>query len=148
MIDNNTTAPTAAPLEVPLGTFPYGWQGVEATRTCQRGTGKFDEAGDEIMEMVTEPLPFPQYYNKRFTHEPRTIIVASPKRGGRFANIEPKTRRQLIRHTGCKGVRYIVWSDRSLRRVDRVLRKQFLAMTPQEQTAMIEQAAGRAKEAA
>lgn len=147
MIDNTTQAPAAAPPEIPLGKFPYGWQGVASTRSYEKPTGEFNEAG-EIMEHVVEVLPFPAFYNREWTHEPRTIIVGAPKRGGKFANIEPKTRRQLIRHQGCKGTRYIVFSDRSLRRVDKLLRKQFLKMTPAQQNELIEQAAVRAQEAA
>ncbi len=144
-----------------LGKFPYGWEAKTASRPKRdpvTGLLMMDKEGKTIEEI----LPFPRYYRKQFTHPGGTIIVGAPKRGGFWDkfDLQPPVdydklpedeqkrarvhyRRCLVRKNQCKETRYIVWGDRSLRRVDRVLRKQFEGMTPDEQNKMIAQATGK-----
>jgi hypothetical protein len=135
-----------------LGKFPYGWDAVATTRP----TGELDVHGKPLQEQ----LPFPQHYRKQFTHPGGTIIVGAARRGGYWEKFELKEpenynempveaqararasyRRKLVRKNQCKPTRYIVWGDRSLRRLDNVLRKQFAGMTPEQQQDLIAQAA-------
>lgn len=125
----------------PIGSFPYGWNGVVATSVGVDG--------------LLDIKPFPQFYQKQFTHQPRTIILGAPRRGyywmNRVASSAPGvtlTRREVIRGNQTREMRHIVWSDRSLRRVDRVLRKQFTSMTPRAQAELVNVAAARAEQAA
>lgn len=90
---------------IETGRFPYGWRAV-ILKTLPEGS-----------------------YRKQFSHAPKTILLGAPKRGGKWLALdalrEVLTERQTIRCNECKPVRYIVWGDRSLRRVDKLLRKEF-----------------------
>ncbi len=115
--------PITEPTSIPLGEFPYGWTAVASTSASG------------------EPLPFPRYYKKLFTHEPRTILVGAPKRGGVWENVEPKNRRQLKRVSQTKGTRYIVFPDRSLRRTDALIRRELATRSPKQQAVFMQKAA-------
>jgi GH18 family chitinase len=134
MISATTTEVPRA--QVAMGTFPYGWNGTQATQVVI-------EDGEERLSM----LPFPQHYRRQFTHAARTILLGAPRYGLRWAQVtveQAKSRRELLRVTGARQQRYIVWHDMSLRRADKVMRKQLEKMTPAEQTALVEEAARRA----
>lgn len=144
---------------IPLGRFPYGWDGVAVTqqkRDEHTGLLMVDKDGKPVIET----LPFPRVYRKQFTHVPRTVLLGAPKRGGFWAKFklsEPPGfaemskdeqnkatkhfRRCLTRMSQCKPTRYIVWHDRSLRRIDKVLKKQFSKLSPDEQQRLIAEAA-------
>lgn len=101
------------PTSMPTGSFPYGWKAVPALTPL----------GKTMLHPDLDAYySFPDRYVKQFTHNPKTIILGAVKR------------------TGGKSVRYIVWHDRSLRRVDKVLRKQFDGMTPDAKRNFIGQA--------
>lgn len=118
------------------GRVLYGW---EPTDKKPVRDGKGELVLDIHGKPLEEQLPFGQFL-KKYSHAPQEIVLGAPKRGGFFASIEPKNRRQLKRHNQCKPTRYMVWSDRSLRRIDKVLKKQLESMTPEQQTALIEKA--------
>lgn len=133
----------------------YGWTGVPTGRP----TGEVDENGQPVME----PLPFPRYFNRFWSAPPKEIVLGAPRRAMprgvaalpiyrealnsseqmpkiRLA-LETRIRRLEKRIHEAKPIRYIVWYDRTLRKVDNVLRKQFAALPEKEQLAMVQKAA-------
>lgn len=88
------------------GRFPYGWRSVPV----------IDETGNKVFGV----------YRKQFSHEPRTVLFGAPKWGPRWLG-KPSTKRQVTRYFGAKGRVYIVWADRSVRRVDKMERSQVVS---------------------
>lgn len=122
--------PAPAQPKKPLWRRLYGWIGTPA----YRDTGLKDVQDKPLME----PLPFPQTYMKTFSHLPQATVEGAPIRGGVAATwTEPKSRREAKRHHQTKPVRYMVWWDRSLRRVDKIVKKQLASMTPDQQAEFI-----------
>lgn len=130
-----TTPPEAeAPLtiEKPEATFPYGWEPEPFKKQVEiDGEKQVDIHGNPLMEEI-EGL-----FVKKFNHPFRTIIRGAAKRGPRFANITPTTKRQQLRHSETKPTRYIVMVDHSIRRLDKVLLKAIEQMTPEQQVALV-----------
>ncbi len=114
----------------------YGWQLTNNKPVRDdKGSIVFDEKGNAL----EEPLPFGQYL-KKYNALPGEIISGAPKRMGAFTEVNTGNRRQVKRHNQRKPVQYIVWHDRSIRRVDKLLKKQLQSMTLEQQNALIEYA--------
>lgn len=112
----------------------YGWDATIATRKVP---GLLDVHGKELEEQ----LPYPQFYKKTFTHKPGEIVLGAPKRGGVASTwTESKNRRKARRHYQTKSIRYQVWWDRSIRRVDKVIKKKLAGMTKEQQAEFISKA--------
>jgi ABC-type thiamine transport system substrate-binding protein len=92
----------------------YGWIAVPATRQ----TGLLDIHGNPLEEQLENR------YKKQFTHAPGDTVHGAPKYGARWVGKEPKTLREMRRVAKAKPQPYKVWTDRSLRRVDKLIRKQ------------------------
>lgn len=106
---------------VKTGRFPYGWRAVAV----------FAKDGSKLVGK----------YRKEFSHSPRTILLGAPRRGGLYVTLAPSNERQTKRCNECKPTRYIVWHDRSLRRVDNLLRAELEGMTTADQNEMLRQVA-------
>jgi hypothetical protein len=124
----NPAPPTSFLLRPPGGKFPYGWDREPLMVQVKDDHGELlvDIHGKPLMEVVEGE------FIKKFTHPFRTIIQGASKRGPRFANITPTTKRQIKRHSETKPTRYIVMSDHSLRRLDKVLIKAVEQMSPEQ----------------
>src|SRR5581483_5993245 len=72
------------------GRVLYAW---EPTDKKPVRDGKGELMLDIHGKTLEEQLPFGQFL-KKFTHTPGSIILGAPKRGGFYATIEPKNRRQ------------------------------------------------------
>lgn len=122
----------------------YGWSGVPATRP----TGEKDIHGNEINEI----LEFPKFFNRFWSASPRDQVLGSPHRSGDWNERQPRDDKQKARFgrraTECRPTRYLVWGDRSLREVDKLLRTHFANMPLDEQTRLVEAAAEKQQEAA
>ena len=112
----------------------YGWIAVPATRP----TGLLDIQGKPLEELLENR------YQKQFTHAPGETVHGAPKYGKHWQNREPKTLREMRRVAKAKPQPYKVWTDRSLRRVDKLIRKQLEQMTPEQQNELIQEATMRA----
>ena len=112
----------------------YGWIAVPATRQ----TGLLDIHGNPLEEQLENR------YKKQFTHAPGDTVHGAPKYGARWVGKEPKTLREMRRVAKAKPQPYKVWTDRSLRRVDKLIRKQLEQMTPEQQNELIQEATMRA----
>jgi hypothetical protein len=125
----------------------YGWTATPA----QRDTGLKDIHDKPLMET----LPFPANYLKTFSHKPGEYILGAPIRGGLFATMEPPLavdpsdkvayrhyRRIAKRINQTKSRKYMIMPDRSIRRVDKMIKKQLAGMTPQQQAEFVAKAMG------
>jgi hypothetical protein len=118
----------------------YGWKAIPSTRD----TGLKDIHDKPLLET----LPFPQYHIKAFTHKPKDTVLGAPIRGGVASTwSQPKNRRQARRFHQTKPVRYIVWHDSSLRRIDKLIKKQLAGMTPEQQAEFIKTATAQQNDA-
>src|ERR1044072_7409193 len=80
----------------------YGWGAETAERLVP---GLKDIHGNPLREL----LPFPQFYNKKFSHEPRATVLCAPKRAGvASTGAPPKNLRQARRLFKTKPTRYVV----------------------------------------
>jgi hypothetical protein len=125
----------------------YGWLATPA----QRDTGLTDIHDKPLMET----LPFPANYVKTFSHKPGEYLLGAPIRGGLFATMETPVavdpsdtvayrhyRRIAKRVNQTKPRKYMVMPDRSIRRVDKMIKKQLASMTPQQQAEFVAKAMG------
>jgi hypothetical protein len=112
----------------------YGWTAIPATRS----TGLLDVHSKPLEEQL------PGFFKKLFTHAPGDTVYGAPKYGARWTGKEPKTVREMRRVARAKPIPYKVWNDHSLRRVDKLIRKQLEQMTPEQQDDLIREATLRA----
>ncbi len=117
-----------------------GWIGIPASRD----TGLLDENGKPLMEI----LRFPQHYRKLRSHQPGMSVMGAPKYGAFWANHAPaKSLREQRRMARAKLIPFKVWNDFSLRRADKLIKKQLDHMTPEQQAQLIQEATARLQKA-
>jgi hypothetical protein len=127
----------------------YGW----TLQKMDVPTGETDNDGKPITVLVPA---------KQYSHAPRAMIMGAPKRGGvastrtlmeiteeiqnspaGLAIVQRRNLRIAKRIHECQPVRYIVWHDRSLRRVDKIMKKALPEMSPEQVRDMMEQLAAK-----